>query len=768
MKKFSANRVWNADRLSARLKLILMMVLGIISCGVAYAQEPERAPRVPDSEPPYVQDTTLTDADTTIEAQTFRLMARSYGDRIVIRWAPIDAGVWMTSNHYGWHLFRGSTDDNDTIFYTDADGDTVYEHWLTKDHPIMPMTLDEMKQRFDSTDFYAGVAAQAMYGVMHYDVNKADQTNENDLFSVAAKQYQEQTQRQFMAYLAAEIEPDVAQALGLRYVDTNVTPGILYQYTLESLIPKEIVDISPRSILVPCRPFVRKEDEMMPDIRFSQLDIHKVAIRWDKNKLSGYWLERSEDNGKNWTKINEHAPIWPMLPDTGTVAAYGDSVAQWMQDDVIFFDSLDLTKTYIYRVQAFDAFGEKLEWKKSPKFKLMDLQPPAQPLMLGVEPQENRRCVINWDVAYEDKDLKGFLVTFSRDLEGPWANVSSLLPKTARTYTDTLVYKRGRGLYRIFAVDTAGNVSFSPAMINSIEDIFPPEAPKNIRAISDDSTGLVLLSWDKNTDKDLLAYKVYFANQIDHTFIERTEGYIYKNEYFDSLDLTSLTNEIFYYVIAVDQNHNYSVPSDTIRVRFADLIPPGDPLLQGISQNGDTVIVKWLRSVSTDVEKYFVYRKFREAARWECLATKLPSDFDTNGILTFIDMPTPDPKAYAYCIEAVDSAGNVSGMEGQAVIMVEESPVFSVDIKLKASVNKDPKGVKLEWNYTLDTKKDYYGVVWRATEDGQFKDIGTFRRGDTHYIDETAPAGKLTYYIQLQLGRGRHSTPSQQTTIKMK
>ena len=178
-----------------------MMVLGIFSCGVAYAQEPERAPRVTDSEPPYVQDTTLTDADTTIEAQTFRLMARSYGDRIVIRWAPIDAGVWMTSNHYGWHLFRGSTDDNDTIFYTDADGDTVYEHWLTKDHPIMPMTLDEMKQRFDSTDFYAGVAAQAMYGVMHYDVNKADQTNENDLFSVAAKQYQEQTQRQFMAWL---------------------------------------------------------------------------------------------------------------------------------------------------------------------------------------------------------------------------------------------------------------------------------------------------------------------------------------------------------------------------------------------------------------------------------------------------------------------------------------------------------------------------------------------------------------------------------------
>ena len=211
------------------------------------------------------------------------------------------------------------------------------------------------------------------------------------------------------------------------------------------------------------------------------------------------------------------------------------------------------------------------------------------------------------------------------------------------------------------------------------------------------------------------------------------------------------------------------MPSDTIRVRFADLIPPGVPLLDDISQSGDTVTVRWLRSVSTDVEKYFIFRKFRDAARWECIATKYPADFDRNGILVFTDTPTPDPKAYAYCIEAVDSAGNVSGMEGQAVIMISPSPEVTMNITLKASVSKDPKGVKLEWNYTYDGKKDYYGVVYRAEEGGQFKDIGTFRRGDTSYLDATAPQGaSLRYYIQLQLGQGRHSTPSQQATVKTK
>ena len=761
---------------------------------MAFAQEtkPTKAGK---ENPLYIRDTSTMTTDSTRDVAGLRLLARSYGDRIVLRWAPVNSGVWSTANSYGWNLFRGSSDDNDTSFFIDstisaqpidqsstqAIYDTVFMLHMNGGKPIKPMPLNEMKQRFDSTDFYAGVAAQALYGTMHYDVNKAEQGNEGDLFSVASKQYQEQTQRQFMAYLAAEIDPRVASALALRYVDTNVKEGVLYEYTLESLIPKEIIDVPGVSVIVPCIPYHRRSDEQMPDIRFSQLDVHKVAIRWEKNKLSGYWLERSEDNGKNWVKVNANAPIWPMIPDSGTVVAYGDSVANWMRDDVLFFDSLDLTKTYIYRVQAFDAFGEKLEWKKSAKFKLLDLEPPAQPLMLSVVPEENRRCVISWAMPSDDSgnqsinqsgnpaDLKGFLVTFARDLEGPWSNVSSLLPISARSFTDTLVHRRGRGLYRIFAVDTAGNVSFSPAMINSIEDIFPPQAPKNLMAVSDDTTGLVLLSWDKNSDIDLLAYKVYFANQRDHEFIERSEGYIYDNSYFDSLDLTSLTNEVFYYVIAVDQNHNYSMPSDTIRVRFADLIAPGAPLLQGISQSGDTVLIRWLRSVSDDVEKYFVFRKFREAAQWECIATKHSEDFGPDGILLFIDNPTPDPKAYAYCIEAVDSAGNVSGMEGQAVVLVQESPIVSIDIKLKASYSKDTKGVSLQWNYNYEGKKDYYGVIYRATDDGEFRDIATFKRGDTSFLDTTAPEkSNLKYYIQLQLGQGRHSTPSQTVSVKTK
>ena len=77
--------------------------------------------------------------------------------------------------------------------------------------------------------------------------------------------------------------------------------------------------------------------------------------------------------------------------------------------------------------------------------------------------------------------------------------------------------------------------------------------------------------------------------------------------------------------------------------------------------------------------------------------------------------------------------------------------------------------MKLEWSCNIDYKKNYYGVIYRAEEDGDFVDIGTFKRGETSYIDASAPSGKkLSYYIQLQLGNGRYSTPSKTVTIKTK
>ena len=715
-----------------------------------------------------IPDTSATDSLGNIKS--VGLIARSYGDSIVIRWAPADAGVWMVANSYGWNIYRSSNDERDTMFHVTPKGDTIPMMCVNGDTPIKPMTLDEFMKRFSNSNLYAGAAAQSLYGTMNYDVNKAEQGNEMDLVGVAAKQYQEQTQRQFMAYLAAECDPQVASALGLRWVDKNVKKNVVYEYTIECLVPHDIAEIYGSSLMVPCKKFKRGKSEEMPEVRVTQLDAHRVAVRWDKNRLAGYFLERSSDNGKHWEAVNNKmAPIWPMLPDEGTRKAFGDSVANWMNKEVVYFDSLELSKTYLYRVQAFDAFGERLKWVNSEKFKLVDLIPPTEPMLLLVKPEENKRCVIDWAQLYEDPDLTGFVITFSRTNEGPWKRVSELLNKSTRRYVDTLAYRRGRGLYRIYAFDTAGNFSYSGSLLNFIEDVFPPEPPKGVSGVSDDSTGIVFLRWDEAKDEDFLGYKVYFANQRDHEFIGCTDGYIYKNEFYDTVDISSLTHEIFYYVITVDQNHNYSQPSDTVRLLLPDLIAPGLCLLDGVIQSGDSVTLRWKRSVSDDVKNYYVYRKFRDAARWEVIATLSPKDVRKDGMIVLIDTPTPNDKPYTWCIEAIDSAGNSSGMGGQVVAQVLPNPEIKANINLTASASTSPQGVKLEWSCKIDFKKNYYGVIYRAEENGDFVDIGTFKRGDSSYFDASAPVGKqLKYYIQLQLGNGRFSTPSNTVNVKIK
>ncbi len=759
------------------LIVIAMLLVGSLAQAQVVGDKDEPltnppAPSLPQTKPQPEPDTTVADTlavpDSLVSVpKVMRLLVRTYGDSIVLRWATEDAGLWITAKDYGWMIYRSAASDNDSTFSVNRYGDTIPYRTLNGGKPLKPLTLDEMMQRFDSTDFYAGVAAQALYGQFQYNVNEQGQNANADFMTMAAKQYQEQTQRHFMAMLAAECSPRVAEAVALRFVDRDVVPGEYYEYIVEAAIPPQLAEIEDASVVVYNKYYQRGEEEKMPEVEVTQIDANRAAVRWTKNRLSGYWLDRKDNIDSNWVTVNPNAPIWPMLPDSSTRVIYGDSIAQWMEHEVLFFDSLDLRRTYTYRVRAFDAFGDKVEPREAKPFKLVDFTPPAPPYVGEIIPIDNRICPIHWLKPELEDDLKGYMVMFSTTLEGPWHNVSGLLPRDATSYTDSNAYARGRGYYRVFVADTAGNVNFSPSMNNNIEDITPPEPPIGLGAVPDDSTGLILLFWAPNIDPDLMAYKVYFANQRDHEFIELTPGYIQDTFYFDSVDINLLARDIFYYVIAVDNNHNYSKPSDTLRVLLPDLLPPGVCVLDGVTQDKDTITITWRASVSEDVAKYYVYRKPRPAANWECIAVITPDKVDKKGIIRFGDRPEASIHPWSYCIEAIDSATNSSGMAGFAVAQVDPDPSVKMGITLKANYKKGK--TTLTWKIDEQPRKDYYGVVYRKDGNGDFHDVGTFSRKDEKFEDIGAPADtKCSYYIQLQLGRGRHSSPSNTVTVKTK
>lgn len=696
-----------------------------------------------------------TQTDSTENSVFYtRLLARSYGDSIVLRWAPEKSSIWMLSNYYGWNI---------ACYKNENEDDTLSSPYLNA-KPIRPYTLEEFQQHFDSTNLMAGVAAQALYGQNPNGVvePRNGQGFENYIF----RKNQEQEQRQFFAYLASETSPDIANALGLRFVDKNVKKGELYEYSISSLIPEKYATVPDVTIIVECKPFERTEEELVAPIEIMQIDPYRAVVYWKKNKLSGYYIERSSNKGKSWKKMNE-APIYGMDPNPGTASVYGEEVEKLMNEYVVFVDSLGLDTTYQYRIKGFDAFSDYAPARTSDPFEMEDLIPPFPPSLHSIFPEKNQICRLVWDKPIMEKDVKCFVVTFADNWDGPWENVSGPLSPKTFTYTDNEAGQRGRGYYRVFVSDESGNVAYSEMVINNIEDVTPPAQPYGLRAMVD-TTGIMYMEWNPNREKDLRGYKVYFANQLDHDFIEASKGFLYASYFLDTVDITMLTPHIYYYVVACDNSYNYSKHSDTLEVKFPDLNPPAIVLLEDFRVDNGAVTARWRRSVSDDVANYFIFRKPEGHKHWECIYIATPDDVE-DGLLTFRDYPTPSSTPYNYCIEALDYSQKSSGKNGEFTVQVKGPSTIDVKINLKAACDKKTKRATLTWDYQYTSDREHYGVIYRSIDGGEYRDIATFKRGETTFTDYKVKEGeKVSYYIQLVLGKGKKSTPSNVANVSIK
>ena len=685
----------------------------------------------------------------------FTVVARSYGDSVVLRWAPQNAGVWLSANYYGWNIIR------DKSASEIKEGDTVFTKVLNA-QPIKPLTLDEMMKRYDSTNLYVGAAAQALYGPSHFNP-KESEGFENFVF----RREQEQTQRQAMAYLAAEMSKDAADAIGLRYVDKTVKKGETYTYRIECLVPEELA-LTPINVVdVLCVPFVRSIDEQIPAIEIYQNSPYTAFIYWNKNRLSGYYLERSTDNGRHWEALNS-TPIYGYTPDEETYEGLGADVARLLEDNVGYIDSLKLGVKYVYRVKAFDAFGDFAPERKSEPFEMEDIIPPTIPVLDEIVPEDNKTCTLDWTMDYQDEDLKGFIIAFSNDPAGPWDKITNLLPPQTRQWVDKNAHDRSRGYYRVFAVDNNNNFSYSLSQINNIEDDVPPTPPTGLFAVVD-TAGAVFMHWHPNPERDILGYRVYFANQIDHDFIQKTGRRVEDTVYTDTLFRKTLTKNIYFYVVAEDFSHNFSKPSDTLAVPVPDIIPPGIAVLQEHSQTDESVTFKWLQSTSEDVAYYYIYRKLDNEAQWKCVRIITPDELKPDEMIVFTDYPEPSPKNYNYCIEVLDDGKLSSGKTGQTTVRFRGASTVEIPLTLKAALNKNNNCVKLDFTYEYASKKSYYGVIYKSVDGAPAYALTSFQRGETSYTDcQVKPGQKVTYSVQMFLGTGKRSQKSKEVSVSVK
>lgn len=178
---------------------------------------------------------------------------------------------------------------------------------------------------------------------------------------------------------------------------------------------------------------------------------------------------------------------------------------------------------------------------------------------------------------------------------------------------------------------------------------------------------------------------------------------------------------ITYRIKALDNNSSEFAYSDTIRLKPFDTISPEPPVIQHVNVTANNEItVSWNRSISTDANKYIIYRKNSLGGKYQALDTLL-------NIFTYVDTPNTSDSIWIYALKAIDSC------------------VENVSFKFSDPVNNmvlayDERGcskeIELEWNAYINFENGLSGYqIWRSTNGNAEKLISTVGSAVTDFVD---------------------------------
>ncbi|HYG39734.1 MAG TPA: hypothetical protein VD908_13995 [Cytophagales bacterium] len=670
--------------------------------------------------------TTLADtikADVAYQTE-INLLARYYGDSIVLRWAPGTPGGWTNANKAGYIISRTTLDVN-------GEFDPATFKNLNSE-PIKPWPLEKWETIAGekNSNNYAKIAAQALYGKSFVPstgfIDKADDYMSRYSFSM----------------LAADISSETATALGLRFTDKSIEKNKVYIYRITSPVDTTKYKLIPGFIVVDT-----EKPEILPKASISDTKElqNLIEIYWDRELhskvFSAYWIERSEDGGTSFKKLNKVPFINPV-----------DEKNPRSIDYIIYSDSIPKNyKTYKYRVIGITAFGELAPPSDPVSVMGRDTTPPPVPGNLKTVAIGGSKVKITWDYPKDVKDLKGFLIGRGNNPAEQFTPlVTELLPSKSREFIDNNASEERSNYYIVAAVDTAGNANLSLAKYALMVDSIPPAAPTYLQG-KIDTTGVVKVSWRLGPEKDILGYQVYFSNQKDHQFSQLTNGPIQDTVFTDTITIKTLTKKIYYRVVAIDLSHNYSGFSEMLELKKPDIVPPSPAIFDKYKVTNEGINVSWMPSSSEDLARTILYRK-EEKGDWAELVSFGVKDKKTS----YMDTKVESGKFYSYSLIAEDE----DKLRSKRSLPIK---LKYLDLKAKPLVNQVvakpdmEKGlIKINWEYPV--KGEYRFVIYRAVNGSNFVSYKSIDSGNLIFDDKDVRKGNTyEYTINVIFKDGRKS-----------
>ena len=196
---------------------------------------------------------------------------------------------------------------------------------------------------------------------------------------------------------------------------------------------------------------------------------------------------------------------------TGTFSTIGSPAAK----DVTFVDkAAPVGVTSYYRIVATNAVGSSTAATASATT-VKDTTAPATPSSPKAVLLATGGMTISW-TANKEADLAGYRV-LKRNGAGDYvAQLGATTPYTATTFNDATVTEGKVAYFRIYAIDTSGNVSSYVALTANNPNV-APKAPASVKATASTTAGITL-SWAAPTDKDVAGYSIYRSIDAGKTY----------------------------------------------------------------------------------------------------------------------------------------------------------------------------------------------------------------------------------------------------------
>lgn len=667
----------------------------------------------------------------TAQGEGIYLIADPLDKEVRLRWAPESREIWKRNNELGYALERVNLADNRLELSVKNLGAAEQEDWL------------ELGEKSRAALTYAG----ALYGDLSSQVNGPEEleTVESALFG--------------FALLSADQDWETALLAGLGFADSTARPGERYLYLLyrttaqngRTRVATVIVNANDRNPLPQSNTPIAAWEDLKVTLKFN----HKQT----ENRYSGYWVERSENDGP-FLRRNEQL----LVPIT----------SEDYNSELLFFEDIlnNNEAEYTYRIVGRSPFGIDGPASEVVKGSGKPGPLPYGPRFLSMTPLDNSAATLEWSVpeAAEGK-YQGFRVYRAPDNRSEWEQLTPrMLPANRRTYTDNA--PKSGWLYLIHLIDENGyEIPSRPRML-VLQDHDPPAAPAGLTGTMD-SSGVVRLSWLPNIEEDHRGYRVYRSNQRVAEYVQVTEDVIFTTSFTDTVSMKFLNRYVYYKLKATDYAGNYSPISEEVAVVRPDLFPPSAAILANVTADTKGVNLNWQPSISQDVDTYALYRAEGSPSSNSVWEEIYAGPADTR---TFRDTSGQIGKNYQYRLRTIDESGLFTDGE---VINAGKIDNGSRGTISQFAVEVLPgRRIKLTFDCYYPVDPDYF-EVYRSINEGPLLSRPRLKRGDRflrkigqhsfEYIDTNlaTDATSVAYRVLARYADGGFSNQSAEVKVSL-